>query len=168
MANLAQLARDAKFNQLKDMLLYLFEKENELDFTLSRQISHMVWKFTDRVRHSYGLYDCYKSDPDQGAQEDFICGSDAGKVNGFGVSSCGLKKWLDIAYWDHEPHIIDYMLQRQCYVDDAHYDMPLIFYIHGCRLHFGRREFSLITGLKITSLDLIDVLEDKEFFFQNM
>ncbi|GJU04796.1 phospholipase-like protein [Tanacetum coccineum] len=84
------------------------------------------------------------------------------------------------------------MLQRQCYVDDAHYDMPLIFYIHGRGLHFGRREFSLISGLrfgevsfscysegelkflsrvfphrvglKITSLDLIGVLEDEEFF----
>ncbi|GJU94118.1 phospholipase-like protein [Tanacetum coccineum] len=84
------------------------------------------------------------------------------------------------------------MLQRQCYVDDAHYDMPLIFYIHGRVLHFGRREFSLISGLrfgevsfscysegelkflsrifphrvglKITSLDLIGVLEDEEFF----
>ncbi|GJY97470.1 hypothetical protein Tco_0514380 [Tanacetum coccineum] len=48
-ANLAQLARDAKSNQLKDMLLYLFEKENELDFTLSRQISQIVGQYTDRV-----------------------------------------------------------------------------------------------------------------------
>ncbi|GKB27163.1 hypothetical protein Tco_0866564 [Tanacetum coccineum] len=49
MANLAQLARDAKSNQLKDMLLYLFEKENELDFTLSRKISQIVGQYTDRV-----------------------------------------------------------------------------------------------------------------------
>ncbi|GKG08675.1 hypothetical protein Tco_0334507 [Tanacetum coccineum] len=54
------------------------------------------------------------------------------------------------------------MLQRQSYVDDAHYDMPLIFYIHGRGLHFGHRDFSLIIGLKITSLDLIGVLEDEE------
>ncbi|GKD35750.1 hypothetical protein Tco_1251259, partial [Tanacetum coccineum] len=56
------------------------------------------------------------------------------------------------------------MLQRQCYVDDAHYDTLLIFYIHGRGLHFGRHEFSLIIGLKITSLDLIGVLEDEELF----
>ncbi|GJV10826.1 hypothetical protein Tco_1352367 [Tanacetum coccineum] len=48
-ANLAQLARDAKSNQLKDMLLYLFEKEKELDFTLSRQISQIVRQYTNRV-----------------------------------------------------------------------------------------------------------------------
>ncbi|GKA43519.1 phospholipase-like protein [Tanacetum coccineum] len=81
------------------------------------------------------------------------------------------------------------MLQRQCYVNDAHYDM---LYVHGRGIHFGRREFSLITGLhfeevsfscyskgdlkyrsrvfphrlglKITSLDLIGVIEDEEFF----
>ncbi|GKC45402.1 hypothetical protein Tco_1063124 [Tanacetum coccineum] len=55
----------------------------------------------------------------------------------------------------------------KCYVDDAHYDMPLIFYIHGRGLHFGHREFSLITSLhfgEITSLDLIGVIEDEEFF----
>ncbi|GJW37947.1 hypothetical protein Tco_0060867 [Tanacetum coccineum] len=101
-------------------------------------------------------------------------------------------KWLDLAYFDHEPHMIDYMLQKQCYVNDSHYDMPLIFYVHGRGLHFGHRQFSLITGLRyeeviftcyikgdlnfrfrvfphrvglnITSLDLIRVIEDEEFF----
>nr|GEY16647.1 phospholipase-like protein [Tanacetum cinerariifolium] len=75
-------------------------------------------------------------------------------------------EWLDIAYFDHERHMIDYMLQRQCYVNDAHYDMPLIYSVHGRGLHFGCREFSLITGLKITSLDLIGVIEDEEFFLK--
>ncbi|GJY67380.1 hypothetical protein Tco_0469618 [Tanacetum coccineum] len=70
----------------------------------------------------------------------------------------------NLAYFDHEPHMIDSMLQRQYYVNDAHYDMPLIFYVHGRGLHFGRREFSLIIGLKITSLDLIGVIGDEEFF----
>nr|GEW58501.1 hypothetical protein [Tanacetum cinerariifolium] len=88
--------------------------------------------------------------------------------------------------------MIDYMLQRQCYANDAHYDMPLIFYIHARGLHFDRHEFSLITclrfgevsfscyskgelkfrsrvfphrvGLKIASLDLIGVIENEEFF----
>nr|GEU84949.1 phospholipase-like protein [Tanacetum cinerariifolium] len=49
MANLAQLARDSKSNQLKDMLLYLFTRENELEFTLSRQISQIVGQYIDRV-----------------------------------------------------------------------------------------------------------------------
>ncbi|GJY91885.1 hypothetical protein Tco_0507667 [Tanacetum coccineum] len=52
----------------------------------------------------------------------------------------------------------------KCYVNDSHYDMPLIFYVHGRGLHFDRREFSLITGLSITSLDLIGVVEDEELF----
>ncbi|GKE01847.1 hypothetical protein Tco_1389830, partial [Tanacetum coccineum] len=57
------------------------------------------------------------------------------------------KKWLDLAYFDHEPHMIDYMLQKQCYMNDSHYDMHLIFYVNGRGLHFGRHEFSLIAGL---------------------
>ncbi|GJU97834.1 phospholipase-like protein [Tanacetum coccineum] len=38
------------------------------------------------------------------------------------------------------------MLRRQHKVDDQHHDMPLIYYMEGHKLHFGRREFSLITG----------------------
>ncbi|GKC86080.1 hypothetical protein Tco_1141797, partial [Tanacetum coccineum] len=49
MAHLAQLARDANSNQLKDMLLVFFERENELDFALSRQMSQMAGQYTDRI-----------------------------------------------------------------------------------------------------------------------
>ncbi|GJT82213.1 retrovirus-related pol polyprotein from transposon TNT 1-94 [Tanacetum coccineum] len=56
-------------------------------------------------------------------------------------------------------------VSRLCYVNDAHYDMPLIFSIHGRGLHFGRREvFPHRVGLTMTSLDLISVIEDEEFF----
>ncbi|GJZ44104.1 phospholipase-like protein [Tanacetum coccineum] len=77
-------------------------------------------------------------------------------------------------------------------VDDQHHDMPLIYYMEGHNLHFGRREFSLITGFRfgtvsfdlhssgelkfqnrvfpnkigfsITNLDIIGVIKDEEMF----
>nr|GEV65726.1 phospholipase-like protein [Tanacetum cinerariifolium] len=84
------------------------------------------------------------------------------------------------------------MLRRQHKVDDQHHDMPLIYYMEGHNLHFGRREFSLIIGFRfgtvsfdlhsfgelkfqnrvfsnkigfsITNLDIIGVIEDEEMF----
>ncbi|PWA40878.1 phospholipase-like protein [Artemisia annua] len=101
-------------------------------------------------------------------------------------------RWFDLFLFDHEPHIIDYMLRKQHDVNDAHYDMPLIYYVEGHTLHFGRAEFALIIGfrfgsvsfglytscdlkfrerifphrigLSITILDLIGVIEDEELF----
>lgn len=101
-------------------------------------------------------------------------------------------RWLDLLNFEHEPHVIEYMLTKQHEVDDAHYDMPLIYYVEGESLHFGRPEFALITGflfgtvsfrlytsgelkfrnrifphrlgLGVTNLDLIAVIEDEEFF----
>ncbi|GJX96016.1 phospholipase-like protein, partial [Tanacetum coccineum] len=85
-----------------------------------------------------------------------------------------------------------YMLRRQHKVDDQHHDMPLIYYMEGHKLHFGRREFSLITGFcfgtvsfdlhssselkfrnrvfpnkigfSITNLDFMGVIEDEDIF----
>ncbi|GJW31154.1 phospholipase-like protein [Tanacetum coccineum] len=101
-------------------------------------------------------------------------------------------RWLDLAYFDHEAHMLDYMLQKQCRVNDSHNDMQLTYYVNGRSLHFGRQKFSLITlfrfgavsfscyskgdmkfkdrvfphrvGLTITSLDLLSVIEDEEYF----
>ncbi|GJW05731.1 putative ribonuclease H-like domain-containing protein [Tanacetum coccineum] len=99
---------------------------------------------------------------------------------------------LDLMLFDHESLLIDYMLRRQYKVDDQHHDMPLIYYMEGHSRHFGRREFSLITGFHfrtvnfdlhpssdlkfrnrvfpnkigyiITNLDIIGVIEDGERF----
>jgi hypothetical protein len=101
-------------------------------------------------------------------------------------------RWLDLLYFEHEPYVIEYILTKQHQVDDAHYDMPLIYYVEGQSLHFGRPEFALITGfrfgtvsfglydsgevkfrnrifphrigLRVTNLDLIAVIEDEELF----
>lgn len=101
-------------------------------------------------------------------------------------------KWLDLKFFDHEPRIIDYILQKQAHVDDHHYDTPLVYSVEGHSLHFGRPEFSLITGfrfgtvsfglftsgevkilsrvfpnragVKVSNLDLLSVIEDEEFF----
>ena len=102
-------------------------------------------------------------------------------------------RWLDLSFFDHEPHMLDYIFQKQCYVDDAHYDMPLIYNVDGRKLHFGRPEFCLITGfrfgkwvsshdfskgdikfkmrvfpkkmgIKLSNLDLLGLVEDEEQF----
>ncbi|GJV30577.1 hypothetical protein Tco_1387025 [Tanacetum coccineum] len=101
-------------------------------------------------------------------------------------------KWLDISFYDNEPHFIDYILQKQVFVDDAHYDMPLVYNVEGRFLHFGHPKFSLITGLhfgtysfrkfksgdvtfvsrvlphklglKVSNLDLLGLIEDEELF----
>ena len=84
------------------------------------------------------------------------------------------------------------MLRKQHRVDDSHYDMPFIYYLDGHKLHFGRPEFCLITGLCfgtvrfepytsghlkfrdrlfpekqgliVTNLDLLGVIEDEDRF----
>ena len=101
-------------------------------------------------------------------------------------------KWLDLKFFDHEPHMIDYILQKQAHVDEHHYDLPLLYNVEGRTLHFGRAEFSLITGfrfgnvsfglftsgevkissrlfqirtgMKVTNLDILSVIEDEELF----
>ncbi|GJR68442.1 hypothetical protein Tco_0014507 [Tanacetum coccineum] len=49
------------------------------------------------------------------------------------------------------------MLRKQHKVDEYHNDMPLIYYVEGHSLHFGRPEFALIT-------DVLGVIEDEVMF----
>ncbi|PWA61132.1 phospholipase-like, Aminotransferase-like mobile domain protein [Artemisia annua] len=56
--------------------------------------------------------------------------------------------WLDLNYFENDESLIHYMLQNQIKSDDAHYDLPLIYDVNGHHLHFGRRQFHLITGFK--------------------
>ncbi|GJR15889.1 phospholipase-like protein [Tanacetum coccineum] len=88
--------------------------------------------------------------------------------------------------------MIDFVLQKQVSVNDAHYDMPILYLVEGRHLLFGYPEFCLITGFrfrnisfrsyrpghlkfhnrlfpkhvgsKITNLDLICLIEDEELF----
>ncbi|GJZ29504.1 phospholipase-like protein [Tanacetum coccineum] len=84
------------------------------------------------------------------------------------------------------------MLRKQHKVDEYHNDMPLIYYVEGHSLHFGRPEFALITGMRfgtirfcsytsadlkfrnrvfpykvgfvVTNLDILGVIEDEVMF----
>ena len=56
--------------------------------------------------------------------------------------------WLDLNDFDSEDSLIHYMLQKQIESDDQHYDLPLIYVVNGHHMHFGRRQFHLITGFK--------------------
>ncbi|GKB05580.1 phospholipase-like, aminotransferase-like mobile domain protein [Tanacetum coccineum] len=57
--------------------------------------------------------------------------------------------WLDLTYVENEESLIHYMLQKQKVSDNDHYDLPLIYNVNGHTLHFGRREFCLISGFKL-------------------
>ena len=100
--------------------------------------------------------------------------------------------WLDLTYVDNEEYLIHYMLQKQVFSDNQHYDLPLIYKVNENLLHFGRREFCLITGFKfgivsfrkfrdgdisfrdrvfpekigryVKTIDLLSVIEDEERF----
>ena len=56
--------------------------------------------------------------------------------------------WLDITYVDNDESLVHHMLQKQMKSDDQHYDLSLIYNVNGHLLHFGRREFNLITGFR--------------------
>ena len=56
--------------------------------------------------------------------------------------------WLDLNYFENDEGLIHYMLKKQSQSDDAQYDLPLIYLVNGHHLHFGRRQFHLITGFK--------------------
>ncbi|GJY39185.1 phospholipase-like protein, partial [Tanacetum coccineum] len=56
--------------------------------------------------------------------------------------------WLDIIYVENDDGMIHYVLQKQCCSDDDNFDLPLIYHVNGHSLHFGRREFCLLTGFK--------------------
>ncbi|PWA65856.1 phospholipase-like, Aminotransferase-like mobile domain protein [Artemisia annua] len=100
--------------------------------------------------------------------------------------------WLDLTYVDNEEDLIHYMLQKQVFSLNEHYDLPLIYDVNEHLLHFGRREFCLITGFKfgivsfrkfregdiifrdrvfpekigryVRTIDLLSVIEDQERF----
>ncbi|GKC21338.1 hypothetical protein Tco_1023488 [Tanacetum coccineum] len=56
------------------------------------------------------------------------------------------------------------MLRRQHKVEENHHDMPLIYYMEGHTLYFGRPEFSLITGFRLELYVLVHILVDEETF----
>nr|GEX21667.1 phospholipase-like, aminotransferase-like mobile domain protein [Tanacetum cinerariifolium] len=57
-------------------------------------------------------------------------------------------RWLDLTYVQNEESLIHYMLQKQKFSDNDHYDLPLIYNVNEHTLHFGHREFCLIGRCK--------------------
>ncbi|GJW49782.1 hypothetical protein Tco_0091133 [Tanacetum coccineum] len=56
--------------------------------------------------------------------------------------------WLDITYVENDDDMIHYVLQKQCFSDNDSFDLPLIYNVNGHSLHFGRREFCIVTAFK--------------------
>ncbi|PWA83997.1 phospholipase-like, Aminotransferase-like mobile domain protein [Artemisia annua] len=114
------------------------------------------------------------------------------KISFFLNGSTCFGPWLDLTYVDNEEDLIHYMLQKQVFSLNEHYDLPLIYDVNEHLLHFGRREFCLITGFKfgivsfrkfregdisfrdrvfpekigryVKTIDLLSVIEDQERF----
>ncbi|PWA37409.1 phospholipase-like protein [Artemisia annua] len=86
--------------------------------------------------------------------------------------------WLDITYVDNDETLVHHMLEKQLASDDKHYDLSLVYHVNGHLLHFGRREFQLITGPfnfrdrvfpdkigeHLRNIDLLSLIEDDEAF----
>ncbi|GKA35327.1 phospholipase-like, aminotransferase-like mobile domain protein [Tanacetum coccineum] len=62
--------------------------------------------------------------------------------------------WLDISYVENDDCMIHYVLQKQSFSDDESFDLPLIYHLNGHSLHFGRRQFCLVTGFKFGLISL--------------
>ncbi|PWA65121.1 phospholipase-like protein [Artemisia annua] len=56
--------------------------------------------------------------------------------------------WLDTTYVDNDETLVHHMLEKKLTSDDKHYDLALVYHVNGHLLHFGRREFQLITGFR--------------------
>ncbi|GJY18473.1 phospholipase-like protein [Tanacetum coccineum] len=234
MSTLLELSAIAKSNNLKDMMILLFESENQKDLITADNMNMIAENLSIRVSEREMLIGELDNCPCTIAYDSAkllreMNDSDLAKIRCLmaSVSHIQIKdyeakviirsklkcfkiiegkldynprkifrttRWLDLAYFDHESHMIDYMLQKHCWVNDAHYDMPLTYYVNGRGLYFGCREFCLITGfrfgavsfssyskgdmkfkervfphrvgLSITSLDLVGVIEDEEYFSQ--
>nr|GEW44527.1 phospholipase-like protein [Tanacetum cinerariifolium] len=78
------------------------------------------------------------------------------------------RRWLDLTYIQNEESLIHYMLHKQKFSDNDHYDLPLIYNVNKHTLHFGRHEFGLISRFKIgeyaKNIDLLSLIEDEERF----
>nr|GEZ56279.1 phospholipase-like protein [Tanacetum cinerariifolium] len=187
MSTLLELSSIGKSNYLKDMMVFLFERENEIDLITTNNMNIIAEYLATRVRERDLLI---------GELDNCLGSTTAYEISKLlrekNDSDLAKASWLHLSYFDHQAHMIDYILQKQCRVNDSHYDMSLTYYVNGCGLHFGRREFSLITGfrfgavsfscyskgdmkfrdrvfphrvcLTITSLDLLGVIEDEEHF----
>ncbi|PWA88552.1 phospholipase-like protein [Artemisia annua] len=72
--------------------------------------------------------------------------------------------WLDVPNKPgNDSHLMNYVLQHQVYVPDVTDECsPITFHIGDNRLHFGRKEFCLVTGLRFGKLAVVD---DKEITY---
>ncbi|PWA49609.1 phospholipase-like protein [Artemisia annua] len=102
--------------------------------------------------------------------------------------------WLNLSYVDNEEGLVHYMLQKQFHQKDESYDLPLVYYLNGHSLAFGRQEFCLFTGFRfgivsfrkwrygqipfhdrvfphkvgqhVKLIDLFQIIEDEEVFIK--
>ncbi|PWA37034.1 phospholipase-like protein [Artemisia annua] len=102
--------------------------------------------------------------------------------------------WLNLSYVDNEEGLVHYMLQKQFHQKDESYDLPLVYYLNGHSLTFGRQEFCLLTGFRfgmvsfrkwrygqipfrdrvfphkvgqhVKLIDLFQIIEDEEVFMK--
>nr|GEV30909.1 phospholipase-like, aminotransferase-like mobile domain protein [Tanacetum cinerariifolium] len=59
-------------------------------------------------------------------------------------------------YVENNDGMIYYVLQKQRFSDDDSFDLPLIYNVNGHSLHFGRREFCLVTAFKFGLLSFCE------------
>nr|GEV21737.1 hypothetical protein [Tanacetum cinerariifolium] len=157
MSILSQFALACNSIVLKEVLVVMFENDNDHDFNLVIDMHAKLNDLGMRIRQRAELIlDVEKQGYSAEVFETVKLLKDLQETDNakarkklFRKSCFG--KWLDISFYDNEQHSIDYILQKQVFVDDAHYDMPLIYNVECWFLHFKRPEFSLITRLHFRS-----------------
>ncbi|GJY88239.1 hypothetical protein Tco_0502867, partial [Tanacetum coccineum] len=55
---------------------------------------------------------------------------------------------------------------HKCCSDDDNFDLPLIYHVNGHSLHFGRREFCLLTGFEFGSISFCEY-RNGDILFRN-
>ncbi|GKA89795.1 hypothetical protein Tco_0811607, partial [Tanacetum coccineum] len=152
MANLLELSTIAKSNELKDMMVVLFESENQKDFILANNMDIVAETLVTRVRERSQLIS--ELDNCLGSIVSFesvkllreINEADLAKARAFmtAISQIQIKEFSLITGFRFRE------VSFSCYSKG---DMK-----------FRDRVFLHRVGLTITSLDLLGVVEDEEYF----
>ncbi|GJT73168.1 hypothetical protein Tco_1032454 [Tanacetum coccineum] len=167
MSILSQISLACNSIVLKDVLSVMFENDNDIDLKLVSDMHTTLDAIGMRIRvrgelilevekqgYSPEVYESLKLLKD--LQE-----TDNAKARAFmrviNETEIKIIEKISLIVQFH------YILQKQVFVDDAHYDMPLIYNVEG-DVKFVSRVLPHKLGLKVTNLDLLGVIEDEELF----
>ncbi|GJW26013.1 hypothetical protein Tco_0039824 [Tanacetum coccineum] len=164
---LSQISLACNSIVLKDVLSIMFENDNDIDLKLVSDMHTTLDAIGMRIRlrgelilevekqgYSPEVYESLKLLKDLQETDNAKARSFMRVIN---ETEIKIHEKISLVVQFH------YILQKQVFVDDAHYDMPLIYNVEG-DVKFVSRVLPHKLGLKVTNLDLLGVIEDEELF----